>query len=544
MIVKNREGTPDAPIPPGTLSQAGTLSVATSTAWDSKALMPAWWVRADQVSKLNERGELVATGEFAINGEKNYLAPAQLILGFTVLFQISKESVTNHRKHHLLEPEFKEDAIADNVNPSMEKSSENEVETRDRSSDQGEKHVDTKADDFRSRGPESDNEDGEKTTQLNPQQSSSEQRSAIDVENKFNVSKSSGEDNDSSPFDIESHEATESARINGASSRHNLRAKDHLSSHEHRRLKNGVRNLDSTTSSNKNSPTNAPAQSIASSVTSTSKPSAPVRGKRGKSKKAATKYADQDEEDRELALRLLGATRTQYDKTAEAAAAKAQRELELEAQKQRRRAQHDRAAEAERKRQAEFKSQGANIEAVEDDEEILQAEKEAFSWLPALIGAPFPEDEVLDAIPMAAPWSAVSRYKYRAKLQPGTVKRGKAVKEILGGWIAEASSLNGANRSGASGRPKIKLDLSEEVPGRLLDRPTAERMRTKEAELLKGWREAEVMNTLPVGKVRIISGVSSAAGGGKGAGKGTGGGGKGSGGKNFSRNGGKGEKKG
>ena len=65
--------------------------------------MPAWWVQANQVSKTTNSGELLATGGFIIKGEKTYLAPTQLVLGFAVMFQISKESVSNHRRHRLYE---------------------------------------------------------------------------------------------------------------------------------------------------------------------------------------------------------------------------------------------------------------------------------------------------------------------------------------------------------------------------------------------------------------------------------------------------------
>ena len=44
VIVKNKPGMSESPIPPSTLSQAGTLAVTTSSAWDSKAVMSAWWV--------------------------------------------------------------------------------------------------------------------------------------------------------------------------------------------------------------------------------------------------------------------------------------------------------------------------------------------------------------------------------------------------------------------------------------------------------------------------------------------------------------------
>jgi predicted ribosome quality control (RQC) complex YloA/Tae2 family protein len=62
VIIKNNPKTPDAPIPPSTLAQAGNLSVCCSSAWDSKAGMGAWWVDADQVSKTAPAGEYLPVG--------------------------------------------------------------------------------------------------------------------------------------------------------------------------------------------------------------------------------------------------------------------------------------------------------------------------------------------------------------------------------------------------------------------------------------------------------------------------------------------------
>jgi len=62
VIIKNNPKTPDAPIPPSTLAQAGNLSVCCSSAWDSKAGMGAWWVNADQVSKTAPAGEYLPVG--------------------------------------------------------------------------------------------------------------------------------------------------------------------------------------------------------------------------------------------------------------------------------------------------------------------------------------------------------------------------------------------------------------------------------------------------------------------------------------------------
>ena len=41
-----------------------------------------------QVSKSAPTGEYLTTGSFMIRGHKNYLPPAPLIMGFTILFKL------------------------------------------------------------------------------------------------------------------------------------------------------------------------------------------------------------------------------------------------------------------------------------------------------------------------------------------------------------------------------------------------------------------------------------------------------------------------
>ncbi|KAE8556213.1 hypothetical protein EYB25_000913 [Talaromyces marneffei] len=519
MIVKNKEGTPDAPIPPGTLTQAGSISVATSKAWETKALMPSWWVHAHQVSRTNERGELLANGAFMVKGEKNYLAPGQPILGFAVLFQISKESVQNHRKHRIEEsagPESTETVPSEETGVSTAQDDIPDVK----------EIVKEEVPDV----PEDVVAQPETSAQVEEEDSSSDsEREAEDEKPKSNPLQSSIETEDRS-VDTQA-EPEDDAEANGEDN-----FKDEID-------ETSTINQDETPQLKPNVPPSKQTPATTKQKT--------ARGKKAKAKKAAQKYAQQDEEDRELALRLLGAN-TKAIKAAESAAeAKAKREAELEAQKQRRRAQHERAAEAERKRQEQFLQKRREAAAEVDGEkeayndETVKQEAEDLSWLPALIGTPLPEDEVLAAIPVAAPWSVVARFKYRAKLQAGNIKKGKAIKEILSHWIIEAGGAPGAGTGASSAGNKIAKKVIADDVAEGLDRATAERMRAREADLLKGWRDVEVMNTLPVGKVRIVSsGVASGAGGGGGgggSGKGDKGGGKGKGG--GAQKGGKGGKK-
>lgn len=52
------------------------------------------------------------------------------------------------------------------------------------------------------------------------------------------------------------------------------------------------------------------------------------------------------------------------------------------------------------------------------------------------IAAPKSGDIISDAVPVCAPWSALTRYKYKVKLIPGSTKKGKAARSIIGGFLS------------------------------------------------------------------------------------------------------------
>ena len=518
IVVKNRSSNTDAPIPPSTLSQAGNLSVATSTAWDSKAVMSAWWAHAKQVSKIAEvGGGILPTGDFQIKGEKNFLAPSQLVLGFGVLFQISRESLKNHKNR------FEMDEVAEALpvsQPQEQSSSQQDsvepVEPTPSAPEDAEK-TDQAGD---ASGEEEEEEEGEdnedKTPARNPLQRGESELATQEQQPHASESESESEDEEPEPVPTHDDQIAEDeaeaeqpadeddASVADQAAAPSQKEEEKLSGRERRALRQGK-------------PIDRPGQAEPAASRT-----APTRGKRAKEKRAAAKYSQQDEEERELALRLLGAGKGKAAKAAQAAEAKAQRERDAEAQRQRRRAQHERAAAAEQKRQAQFAENGGD----DYNEETAAAEAADMSWIPALVGTPTPDDEILAAIPVCAPWAALGRFKYKVKLQPGTVKKGKAVKEILGRWVSETTT------------GKVKKDHAEDAG---IPRVDAERLRAREGELFKGWKDTEIVNSMPVGKVRImIPGSSGAgnAGGDKGKGKGGGKGGGGGGGK-----GGKGGKK-
>ncbi|KAH0565781.1 hypothetical protein GP486_000826 [Trichoglossum hirsutum] len=475
VIVKNNPTTPDAPIPPSTLSQAGNFAVATSKAWDSKAVLSAWWVSSDQVSKIAPTGEYLVTGGFVIRGEKNFLPPAQLLLGFAVMFQISEESKMRHMKHRLNDP-----TDAENVS-----AAEAAVETPDErvalDAEDPEPTIESDDEDFPDAKLETGSEDEDRgllgASCDDPLQAGNVDRTSLRL---HETATQSNRDNASEGNSSIGDAVGNKGKSTDVSNRERTR---HLSARERQSLRKARDEVASVQEAGVDSDGgNVNAGSAGASeqgILNSQKPQ--VRGKRGKLKKLATKYANQDEEDRALAMRFLGSTAAK-EKAEEAEKAKVAKKQELAAQKQRRREQHERAAaKGMAQEEARRAMHEENTETLDDEEQLSTASLDSF------VGTPLPGDEILDAIPVCAPWAALSRYKYKAKLQPGVVKKGKAVGEIVTSWVV--------------GGERRKIDeKSEDV----------EKMWPRENELIKSWRTSELTNTVPVGKVKVLmSGTSS-----------------------------------
>lgn len=535
VIVKNKPGTSESPMPPSTLSQAGTLAVATSSAWDSKAVMSAWWVDAAQVSKIAPTGDFLPTGSFVIRGHKNFLPPAQLLLGFGIMFKVSEESKVRHFKHRIQDPvgltpsEFATDAENEENDQDdadgMEVQAEGQHVEADDDENQELRHSQDANGAESNSGDDSEHNENSDTVRENPLQPTGGRHSALDPphlandvlardlrteSNQETSSESSDEDNKS---EQRGHTlCTENVFANDDQKRH-------LSTKERRVLRKGP--LPSMTDPAEAAPTSMdsegnanPAQSSNPSIQPDAKSLQPrIRGKHGKHQKLKTKYANQDEEDRALAMRLLGSAAAEEKATGDAAA-KADKEKELAAQKERRRKQHALAAEkgkeAEELRQLSFEE---GIEKLDDNE------LEELGDIDAFVGAPLPGDEILDALVVCGPWDAIGgRYKWRVKLQPGATKKGKAVREILGKWTGMVTDREKKKRPGSGEGNEVMLE--------------EEKVRIREGELIKAIREPEIIGVVPVGKVRVVMGPGEAGN------KGKGGGGAGKG-----KRGGKGSKK-
>ncbi|KAI4152348.1 MAG: hypothetical protein LQ341_000722 [Variospora aurantia] len=517
IVVKNKPARLNDPVPPSTLSQAGSFAVATSSAWDSKAVMSAWWVHPEQVSKTTPTGEYLTAGSFAITGEKNYLPPAHLLLGFGVLFRVSEESMTKHLKHRLRDEGVNGDTIQE-LKENVDLSDGNTVEHDETQEDfrDSVQQIDEQAEGHLSGSSSADDDhcsishasSVEDHNPLLPRVSAHENMKGHT--NERCNSQSSVEDNEfaanaGSPNEVDSQSMAEAAPSCTSNST-GVAGIHHLSARDRRLLRKGhspVRPAEDVSDPVEGSVTSAEPASAKPSPDEKhrSMPQRPqVRGKHGKLNKLKTKYADQDAEDRALALRLLGSAATH--KTTEDAATKVAKEEESAAQKQRRRQQHiiatDKGKEEEDIRR---------LKLAEGSETLDPAEAEVLEDLEAYVGTPLAGDEILDALVVCGPWDAIGgRCRWRAKIQPGSTKKGKAVRDVLTTWakVVETSEKKKRPGDGDGGGNEAMME--------------EENLRRREGEILRGLREQEVIGVVPVGKVRVVMGVEGSGAKGKGGG--------------------------
>ncbi|KAI9098744.1 hypothetical protein DFS34DRAFT_649448 [Phlyctochytrium arcticum] len=492
-------------ISPTTLHQAGTMSVCQSRAWEAKIVTSAWWVWDHQVSKTAPTGEYLTTGSFMIRGKKNWLPPVQLVYGYGIMFRVDDESVGRHYWERRPWGRGVDSVIENGVaGPSRSDPAEANVELIKEDEIDGLAAV-----------------EGEATSAV-PNSTTEQSEANAAPEDKYKL-EDIGADEDEEELSV-----PEARPVSSGPAKKQISAKERRDTRKQR--KTGASTSEDVQSSSLQAPPTHRdldkvaddsfdgSGSVTASEVSQSQTHQQVRGKRGKIKKFKTKYADQDEEDRELMLEILGSNRGQQPKgkraKAQAEAAKQQAELAKQQaarkeQQLKQAAQHKmQQAEKERREKVEQNqsakqgqdtpltqepeddSEGSDKESSDGDEKadrvrqpstrrdstatdaaevrrILDEESVALvpdeeesnlSFLDTLTGQPHPSDILLFAIPMCAPWSALQKFKYKVKLTPGSLKKGKATKAALsalvGLAIEEERQIAGSKTGRRGGRSK------------------------------------------------------------------------------------------
>ena len=431
-------------VPSLSLAQAAQATVARSECWAKKRSASAWWARARDVSKhrwdLPEDASLLPSGTFTLakGARKKFLPPAKPEMGFGLLFIVKSENTSGHEKERVVKSEsadatFHDDGDDDDDDECgsgrgsrriREMSSEEDAE-EEQEQETGNQMVNELAAQVNEKASIDDTA-REITTKQNEQRTKKKRISAAQRKQmkKGGVHGHGGNDENAADEDV-FDPLKSAAAATAATEKERASEIEEEEDGEEEIEDDEMYKTKKTTSSSSN-------------------PNKPkVRGKSAKAKRAAKKYAEQDDEDRELAMKLLTTKQKETKKDRKKAAlAPLKSETSLGVAKQKEVV----LPEAPTPEMPNLKERGIKpliYEPENDDidnnnnddvESNLVAiherrDKQTEMALRQLTGQPFEQDRASFALPVCAPFSVLVSYKYRIKLTPGTQKRGKTVKD-------------------------------------------------------------------------------------------------------------------
>ncbi|TKC42246.1 hypothetical protein EI555_003914 [Monodon monoceros] len=183
------------------------------------------------------------------------------------------------------------------------------------------------------------------------------------------------------------------------------------------------------------------------------------RGQKSKMKKMKEKYKDQDEEERELIMKLLGSAGSNKEEKGKKGKKGKIKDEPVKKQPQKPKG-GPRVSDSIKKETPSLEVtthelQDLAVDDPHDDKENL---------FDSLTGQPHPEDVLLFAIPICAPYNTMTNYKYKVKLTPGVQKKGKAAKTALNSFM---HSKEATAREKDLFRSVKDTDLSRNIPGKV-----------------------------------------------------------------------------
>ncbi|XP_067847927.1 ribosome quality control complex subunit NEMF-like isoform X2 [Heptranchias perlo] len=483
-VIKNQKGVP---IPPRTLTEAGTMAVCYSAAWDARVITSAWWVYHNQVSKTAPSGEYLTTGSFMIRGKKNYLPPSYLMMGFGFLFKVDEQFVWRHvgeRKVKIQDEDmetvtsstselFAEDTIplaqSDNDESSSGEDKEtgteaenNQCEEVQGDAEDQQEHVEGESD-KQQHEEEADLKDSKETQEIEEKQGEEESADFSYPDTSIDLSHLQSK----RPLQMHITPSKEEPieEVDGKSqSRKHLSAKERKEMKKRKKPETEDSELAIQSEDNKT-------PSVEDQDAKKSSFSQPMkRGQKAKLKKMKEKYKDQDEEDRELMMKLLGSAGPSKEEKVKKG--KKGKTKEQEKQKALIKASnvHSKGQDVDivTHHVAEVTIESTAAEDHQEDQEEaeqdLQAVEEGENLLNSLTGQPHPDDVLLFSVPFCAPYTAMTNYKYKVKLTPGTQKKGKAAKTALHSFIHSREAMP---REKDLLRSVKDTDLSRNIPGKV-----------------------------------------------------------------------------
>ncbi|NXP57699.1 NEMF factor, partial [Chloropsis cyanopogon] len=492
-VIKNPSGEP---IPPRTLTEAGTMALCYSAAWDARVVTSAWWVSHSQVSKTAPTGEYLTTGSFMIRGKKNFLPPSYLMMGFSFLFKVDESCVWRHREERRVKVQEED---VDTVSSSATE----EVELLDGG--------DSSSEEEKAEGEEAP-EDGEAPAALSHEEGIAEQEqgggNAPAAEADSEEDDAESEEEHAEPkggvkeeevnypdttIDLSHLQPQRSLQKiipkeeEPSLSESRAQGRRHLSAKERREMKKKKQQNhpeNSELPEEKQKEAEAEPQALAAPNKAAPAPQPIKRGQKSKMKKMKEKYRDQDEEDRELIMKLLGSAGSNREDKGKKGKKGKTKEEAAKKQQQKTKPQHRAAGGGKETLPAGIllhEAQEPALDELQEEKELVPEQlfvsQESEALLDSLTGQPHPEDILLFAVPICAPYTAMANYKYKVKLTPGTQKKGKAAKIALHNFM---QSKEASAREKDLFRSVKDTDLSRNIPGKVkVSAPHLQNMKKK-----------------------------------------------------------------
>ncbi|XP_056400959.1 ribosome quality control complex subunit NEMF [Hyla sarda] len=476
-VIKNPTGEQ---VPPRTLTEAGTMAVCYSAAWDARVITSAWWVHHNQVSKTAPTGEYLTTGSFMIRGKKNFLPPSYLMMGFGFLFKVDEPCVWRHKGERKVKVQDEDvesvtssnTAIADEDNEPLENpegdtdSSDDEEEEKPHKDKDGALPGSEDINDASGHGDISEDEHSDEDSDAGSSHSTEEITAKEEEDVSF-------PDTSIDLSHLQAKRTLNRAAVaqpgDSAVANDKPGGRKHLSAKERREMKK-KKKPDDPEEDKPAENTEKAEVSVPQSAPSGGTVQQPLkRGQKSKMKKMKEKYKDQDDEDRELIMQLLGSAGSiKEEKVKKGKKGKTKEET---AKKQPQKGKHALGKKGGTDSTEVFITQDLQdmtLEDQQDDKDDADQDapgsEEAENLLDSLTGQPDPEDILLFSVPVCAPYTAMTSYKYKVKLTPGTQKKGKAAKTALNSFM---HSKEASSREKDLLRSVKDTDLSRNMPGKV-----------------------------------------------------------------------------
>lgn len=454
-VIKNPTGEP---IPPRTLTEAGTMALCYSAAWDARIITSAWWVYHHQVSKTAPTGEYLTTGSFMIRGKKNFLPPSYLMMGFSFLFKVDESCVWRHRGERKVKVQDEDVETLESCTSELISEELEQLDGHDTSSEEDKEELGETLEEaglVTQEGITTRSGINERNEEPNQEENSEDGESEKVIKDQEPVGEMRDEEEETEYPDtiidlshLQSQRSLQnlaSKEESSNSSDNKLQSRRHLSAKERREMKKKklASDLgDLEVIEGKDREKDSAVHTETSQNTSKNVPGTqPMkRGQKSKMKKMKEKYKDQDEEDRELIMKLLGSAGSNKEEKGKKGKKGKTKDEPVKKQPQKPRGGLRVSEGIKETPSLEVLTHDLQDLAVDEphddkEEQDLDQQGNEENLFDSLTGSPHPEDIVLFAIPVCAPYTTMTNYKYKVKLTPGVQKKGKAAKTALNSFM-------------------------------------------------------------------------------------------------------------